>query len=292
MRLQSPNRELEAKDNVSVRRLQHHPNKRNNWAAMSSSDGNQLATGKKERRVVKVKKEEEFGIKKAEEIENDLHQDKDEDSRKPPAIVKEEEDVTEEECECILVQLDRDETEDCKKLPAAVKQEEGYETEEKADAEGDLQLNRDEPEDCKKPPAAVKKEEEDVTGEKADDESDLKLDRDEPEDCKKPPAAVKKEEEDVTGEDGEGDLELNRDEPEDCKKLPAAVKKEEVHEVGHEYSPVEIDEKSNWEQLATRGGTTSKQHISQMRILVRKVYCLWHALPTLIPVLKQLLFQQ
>jgi hypothetical protein len=128
-------------------------NKKSKRAAVSSdTDGKQLVTGKKKRRLVtEVKKEEgeedESTIKKEEEIENDLHQDKDEDSRKPSAVVKEEEDVK---------------------------------------------------------------------------------------------------------KDGEDVLLRDNDEWEDCKKPPASIKKELKDEVGHEYSPGEIDEKSNWEQIATR----------------------------------------
>jgi hypothetical protein len=139
-------------------------NKKSKRAAVSSdTDGNQLATGNKKRRLVNgVKKgeeeeeEEESTIKKEEEIEDDLYQDKDEDSRKPSAVVKEEEDVTE------------DVWEDSKQPPAAIKKEEGYgyETEENEDGEGDLQLDRDEPVDSMKPSASVENEAEDEDGHK------------------------------------------------------------------------------------------------------------------------------
>jgi hypothetical protein len=167
-------------------------NKTSKRAAVSSdTDGKQLATGNKKRRLEKgrVHKEEEgeedeSTVKKEEAIEDDLHQDKDEDSRKPPAVIKEEENET-EDGEGIL-QLDRDEWEDSKKPPAAVKEEEGYgyETEE--------------------------------------------------------------------SEDGEDVLLWGNHEWDDSKKPSVAVKKEVKDEVGHEYSPREIDDKSKWEQLATR----------------------------------------
>jgi hypothetical protein len=70
-------RELQAKDDVSVRRRQQQPNKKSKRAAVSSdTDWKQLATGKKKRRLVKgVKKEEEeeSTVKKEVEIEDDLH---------------------------------------------------------------------------------------------------------------------------------------------------------------------------------------------------------------------------
>jgi hypothetical protein len=90
--------------------------------------------------VVKAAKKEEFGRNK-EEFEDDLHQDKNEDSRKPPAVVKEE----------------KDEPEDTKHPPTVIKEEEGYgyETDENEEHEW---------EDSKKPPAAVKEEVEDEVG--------------------------------------------------------------------------------------------------------------------------------
>jgi hypothetical protein len=77
---------------------------------------------------------------------------------------------------------------------------------------------------------------------------------DEPEDCKEPPTPIKKEEEFPVKkeEDVADDLHQDKDEREECKKSPAAIKKEEEDEVGQEYSPGEIDGKSNWGQLATR----------------------------------------
>jgi hypothetical protein len=185
-------RELQAKDDVLQLTDRLHNKKSKRADVSSDTDGNQLATGNKKRRLVKgevnkeegEEEEEEFGIKKEEEIEDDLHQDKDEDSRKPPAVVKEDEDET-EDGEGIL-QLDRDEWGDSKKPPADVKEEEGYgyETEENENG-GDLLL-------------------------------------------------------------------WDNDEWEDSKKPSAAVKKEVKDEVGHEYSTGKIDEKGNWEQLATR----------------------------------------
>jgi hypothetical protein len=210
-------RELQVNDDVSVRRRQQQPNKKSKRAAVSSdTDGKQLATGKKKRRLEKGRvhkeeeEEEESTVKKETEIEDDLHQDTDEDSRKPPDVVKEEEDVT-EDGEGIL-QLDIDEREDSKQPPAVFMDEEGYwyETEENDNGEDVLLRGNDEWEDSKKPSAAIKEE----TEEK---------------------------------EDGEEILQLDRDEPEDSKKPPAAVKKEVENEVGHEYSPGEIDEKSREE---------------------------------------------
>jgi hypothetical protein len=179
-------------------------NKTSKRAAVSSdTDGKQLATGNKKRRLEKgrVHKEEEgeedeSTVKKEEAIEDDLHQDKDEDSRKAPAVIKEEENETE-------------------------------------DGEGILQLDRDEWEDSKQPPAAVKEEE--GYGYDETEENEVGYETDE-------------------NEGGEDALHLDRDEPKDCKKLPAVVNKEVKDEVGHEYSPREIDKKSNWEQLATREG--------------------------------------
>jgi hypothetical protein len=171
-------RELLATDNdvlrstdpvLSVWRQQQTHNKKSKRAAVSS-DGNQLAPVKKKRRIVKEEEEEEEeespekegeeikvdlqqkrrrGVKAVkkeefgrfkEEFEDDLHQDTDVDSRKPPAAVKEE----------------KDEPEDTKP-PAAIKEEEGYgyETDENEELEW---------EDSKKPPAAVKKEVEDAVG--------------------------------------------------------------------------------------------------------------------------------
>jgi hypothetical protein len=176
-------------------------NKKSKRAAVSSdTDGNQLVTGNKKRRLVKggvnkeeEEEEEESTIKREEEIEDDLHQDKDEDSRKPSAVVKEEEDAT-EDGEGIL-QLDRDEWEDSKQPPADIKEEEGYGYKTDEEAYGY------------------------ETDEKKDGEDVLLWDNDEWEDSKKPSAVVKKEVED---------------------------------EVGHEFSPGEIDWKSDWKQLATR----------------------------------------
>jgi hypothetical protein len=168
----------------------------------SDTDGNQLATGNKKRRLVKgfnkdqEDEEDEEEEEEEGEDEDDLHQDTDEDSRKPSAVVKEEEDETK-------------------------------------DGEGILQLDRDEWEDSKQPPAAVKEEE--GYGYDETEENEVGYETDE-------------------NEGGEDALHLDRDEPKDCKKLPAVVNKEVKDEVGHEYSPREIDKKSNWEQLATREG--------------------------------------
>jgi hypothetical protein len=208
------------------------------------TDGNQLAHVKKRRCLVKgVNKEEEDDestTKKEEAIEGDLHQDKDEDSRKPPSTFKEE----------------KVEPEDTKP-PAGIKEEEGYgyETEENEDGEDVLLRDNHELEDSKKPPAAVKEEVEDEPEVKEHSEGDLQLDRDEREDCKKYPATIKKEEEDEDEvelkEDVVDDLHQDKDEREGCQKAPAVMKKEDEDEVGHDYSPGEIDGKSDWDQLAT-----------------------------------------
>jgi hypothetical protein len=172
-------------------------------AVSSNTDGNQLATGNKKRRLVKgVNKEEEgeeeeaFIIMKEEEIEDDLHQDTDEDSRKPSAVVKEEEDVIDV----------------------------------KDDGEGTFQLDNDEFEDSRKPPNAIKEEE--GYGYETDEEA----------------YGYETEEND----DRDDVLLWGNNEREDSKKPSAVVKKEVEDEVGHEYSPREIDGKSYWEQLPTR----------------------------------------
>jgi hypothetical protein len=143
-------------------------NEKSKRAAVSAdTDGKQLAPVQKRRRVGKaVKKEEDESLVKTEEedIEDDLHQGKDEpkDSKKPPAAVKKEEESpgkTEEVIEDDLHHQDEDEPEDSMKPPpVAVKIEEEDETEEKEGIWDDLHQDKDEPEVCKKSPAATKEE--------------------------------------------------------------------------------------------------------------------------------------
>jgi hypothetical protein len=151
---------------------QQQPNERNKRAAVSS-DEKQLATGNKRRRVAKaaVKPEEEFGVKKGEESEDDLHQldryDPEDGRRRPIAAKKEKEDEVDHELE------------DSIQPPAAAKEEENDETEVKEHGETDFQRDINEAEDSMKPLAAIKKEEEDETEEKEDREERIELVEDE-----------------------------------------------------------------------------------------------------------------